>query len=57
LDFVVPLLLGQDEEEAVEELAFVEVGQIGDVDIFHRDDQGAARAAGGCACRLPAGQG
>jgi len=45
------LLLGQNEEEAVEELAFVEVGQIGDVDIFHRDDQGqheppgAARAA------------
>ncbi len=29
------LLLGQDEEEAVEELAFVEVGQIGDVDVFH----------------------
>ena len=29
------LLLGQDEEEAVEELAFVEVGQIGNVDVFH----------------------
>ena len=29
------LLLGQDEEEAVEELALVEVGQIGDVDVFH----------------------
>src|SRR5208337_4517213 len=29
------LLLGQDEEEAVEGPAFVEVGQIGDVDVFH----------------------
>src|SRR5271157_4930607 len=29
------LLLGQDEEVAVEGPAFVEVGQIGDVDVFH----------------------
>jgi hypothetical protein len=40
------LLLGQHEEEAVEELAFVEVGQIGNVDIFHRGDRGAVRATG-----------
>jgi hypothetical protein len=34
------LLLEQDEEEAVEGLALVEVGEIGDIDVFHKDDHG-----------------
>jgi len=29
------LLFGQNQKETVEELAFVESGQIGDIDVFH----------------------
>jgi hypothetical protein len=32
-------LFGQNQKKAVEELAFVEVGQVGDIDVFHTDEK------------------
>jgi hypothetical protein len=32
-------LFGENQEEAVKEPAFVEIGQIGDVNVFHRGDR------------------